>query len=237
MTDHSSGLGPNLLAVTSDRSIDFHKGLPEVQGRFGLTAAQIDWLKSRGISDPGKLVFPKQVHGDNIWRVTSKDAALAGRYEADAVVTNEVGLPIAVRTADCLPLLLYSQDKKVVAAVHAGWKGAKLEIAAKAVFVLQKEYGVQPQTLKAVIGPCIRRENYQVGPEFREHFPFGLVETPRGLCLDLAAVVTRQLLQSGLLQKDISDCRLCTYREQDRFYSFRREGEQAGRLIHLIMMI
>jgi YfiH family protein len=235
LTSHSSFFGPNIVAVTSDRAVDFHKGDPARTERFVLTESQREWLSGQDIPTPDTIVFPKQVHGDVIIRATLKDAALTGRYAADAVVTDQIGLPIAVRTADCAPILLLDPSKKVIAAVHAGWKSTKLLIVVKTVEVLKTEYGVTPSDLRAVIGPCIRRDSYQVGPEFREHFPDDVSETARGLCLDLAGANVRQLLGAGVRRDNVFNCGRDTFSDPT-LHSFRRDGETAGRMINLIVM-
>jgi len=232
---YSSFFGPKVTALTSDRSVDFHKGDSEQPERFVLTALQRDWLAAQGIAHSDGIIFPKQVHTDVIWRVTTQERALRGRFEADAVVTSEIALPIAVRTADCLPVLLYDPRKRVIAAVHAGWKSTKLAIVAKTVGVLKTEYGVRPSDLRAAFGPCIRRDSYQVGPEFKDHFPEDVQETARGLCLDLPAANVRQLVQAGVRSENIFDCGLDTFVDPS-LHSFRRDGERAGRLINLIML-
>ncbi|MEI6437929.1 MAG: peptidoglycan editing factor PgeF [Candidatus Omnitrophota bacterium] len=181
------------------------------------------------------VIFPKQVHGDVIWDVTAKDNALSGVHEADAIVTAETGLAVAVRTADCLPLLLFSPGKKVVAAVHAGWKSTRLDIVAKTVGLLKKKYGADPAGIKVAIGPCIRPRSYQVGAEFKAFFPKEVAELDGRLCFDIAAANRRQLLGQGILPENIFDSGYDTYADK-QWHSFRRDGDASGRSVHAIMM-
>ncbi len=234
--EYSKAFGSIGVAFSSGRSVDFHKGDPDHPDRFVLTAAQKEWLRACGLRYPEGVIFPKQVHGDNIWRVGAKEAGMRGRCEADAIVTAEPGVPIAVRTADCLPLLVLAPGKKVAAAIHAGWKSSKLGIAAKTLAVMRDDYGVRISEVRVALGPCIRRDSYRVGPEFREHFPHDVITCSGGLFLDLVAVNVRQLLEHGVRIENIHDCGLCTFSAEDRFFSFRREGESAGRMINLIML-
>ncbi|MBF0595064.1 MAG: polyphenol oxidase family protein [Candidatus Omnitrophica bacterium] len=225
-------LGVKVVAFSSDGSLDFLKGDPAATG-FKLTGQQRAFLERAGIK--GRVIFPKQVHGDVIWEVGPKDADQAGVYEADAVVTTTPGLGVAVRTADCLPLMLFAPGRNVVAAVHAGWKSTRLDIAAKTMALLKKKYLVDPATVRAAIGPCIRTQSCAVGPEFREYFPQEVVEGQDGLHFDIAAANRRQLLSEGVRAENIFDCGCDTFTDR-AWHSFRRDGEASGRLIHAIMM-
>ncbi|NLE64439.1 MAG: peptidoglycan editing factor PgeF [Elusimicrobia bacterium] len=234
LVDHAPFLGPDLIAFTSDSRIDFHKG-QRSEGPFALTPPQSEWLRGAGILSPDRLVFPRQVHGDRIWRAGLEDGRERGVLEADAVVTDIAGLPIAVRTADCVPVLLFDPSRRVVAAVHAGWKSTRLQIVRKTVADMGREFRVLPADLRAVIGPCIRRESYSVGPEFRAYFPEDVSKTPAGLFFDIASANRRQLLAEGLRPERIMDLGQDTFSDRN-FHSFRRDGERSGRMISVIMM-
>jgi YfiH family protein len=222
-------------AFTSTSEIDFMKGDP-VFTPYVLTAVQREYLKVRGIAPEKGIILPKQVHGDVIWKVAPKDVSRAGIFEADAIVTDIVGLAIGIRTADCLPALLYDPVRKVIAAVHAGWKSTKLEIARKTVEFLRSGYGVDPKNIRAAIGPCIRRESCAVGPEFREYFPRDTFSTPEGLHFDILSANMRQLTRSGVKRENIFDSGLCSFTDAARFHSFRRDADKSGRMISVIMM-
>ncbi len=112
-------------------------------------------------------VVMRQVHSDVIYRL---DAATAGRHEGDALMTNVPGLLLVVRTADCLPVLLVDEENRAVAAVHCGWRGTEKRILEKAVRAMGEAYGSKPETMFAVLGPCIGAACYEVGPEVREGF-------------------------------------------------------------------
>ena len=235
--DYSLFLDPVTFASTSDTSVNFHKSdlLRQAESGFPLSASQRAWLLGEGVFTPDSLVFPKQVHGDGIWIADNESSRQRGVYEADAVVTDQFRLPIAIRTADCLPILLHSSIKNVIGAVHAGWKSTRLEIVRKTISLLQERYGVQPQELKAVFGPCIRTESYVVGAEFREHFPEDVTERNGQLRFDLAGANLRQMIQAGVLRENVSDCLLDTV-SRPLLHSYRRDGEGAGRMLSFIMM-
>lgn len=226
-------LGKDVSAFTSDGTLDFLKGDPFSPRQFKMTDLQRSFLNTMGLKDG--VVFPKQVHGDVIWEVTAEDIVQAGVDEADAVVTAVPGLAVAVRTADCLPLLLYAPARRVAAAVHAGWKSTRLDIAAKTVALMKKKYAVDPGDILAVVGPCIRSASYPVGVEFKGFFPEEVAEREGSLYFDIAAANRRQLLGEGVRAQQIFDCGCDTYADRS-WHSFRRDGEASGRLIHAIMM-
>jgi hypothetical protein len=234
--DYGTVLGDGVLAATSDTGFDFHQPDRRSEGSFPLTPSQQAWLLGFGVDAPEKVVFPKQVHGAEIWVVDDQSSRQRGVFEADAVVTNRKDLPVAVRTADCLPILIFSPEKKAVAAVHAGWKGTQLHVARKTVATLQALFGADPRGLKVAFGPCIRRASYGVGEEFRSYFPEDVEELNGQLCLDLPAANLRQLLAAGVLKEHIFDCGLDTV-TRPQLHSFRRDGEKAGRMINVIVMI
>lgn len=233
-------LGHQVTAFSSDSQTDFLRPDPAVTGRFGFTAAQRKVLDAQGVQD--QVIFPKQVHGDVIWEVTKEDFLQTGVFEADAVVTSAEGLAVAVRTADCLPLLmaapttsLQNGSSWVIAAVHAGWKSTRLDIAAKTVALLKAKYAVDPSRIKAVIGPCIRISSYPVGGDFKEFFPKEVCERDGCIYFDIAAANVRQLQAEGVQRENISDCGCDTYSDKN-WHSFRRDADASGRLIHVIMI-
>ena len=233
--DYGTFFGEGVRAATSDTGFDFLRPDRRGEGSFPLTPSQQAWLRGQGVGRPDKVVFPKQVHGAEIWVVDEKSALQRGVFEADAVVTNRRDLPIAVRTADCLPVLIFSPQKMAVAAVHAGWKSTRQRIARTTVATLHSLFGADPRGLKVVLGPCIRRDSYRVGEEFRDLFPEDVRERNGGLCFDLAGANQRQLLAAGVLEENIYDCGLDTF-TRPQLHSFRRDGEQAGRMINVIVM-
>ncbi|MBF0619578.1 MAG: peptidoglycan editing factor PgeF [Candidatus Omnitrophica bacterium] len=235
MKDIVYGFGSSVVAVSSV-GIDFKDGDAAFKDKFVLTSAQKSWLQGYGVR-PGKVLFPKQVHGADVWCVTSQNADALFVHEADAVITNEPGLAVAVRTADCLPALFYDPVRRVIAAVHAGWKSSHLKIVGATLQAMKDAYGTDPKDVKAAIGPCIRTVSYPVGKEFKGYFPEDVIETPQGLRLDLSGANRRQMLAGGIRPENIADSNLCTFTDKERFYSFRRDADHAGRLISLIMMV
>lgn len=119
---------------------------------------------------PMKVVQAHQVHGDRVAAVTSADTTREELEGYDAIVTDVPGVAIGARTADCIPVLMYDTVHRAVAAVHSGWKGTVLKIAAKALSVMASKYGTRAADILAVIGPGIGPDSFQVGSEVAEAF-------------------------------------------------------------------
>ena len=192
--------------------------------------------------DVQHLVSMHQVHSATCQAVTHP---LAIRPEADALVTATPGLGLAVLTADCQPVLFADARAGVIGAAHAGWRGAVAGVL-EATLDAMEALGARRGDIVAVIGPCISQAAYEVGPEFldtfREEDPenarfFGTGPGDRML-FDLPGYGLHRLRAAGIGRAEWT--RHCTYRDSDRFYSFRRTthaGEaDYGRLISVIRL-
>jgi YfiH family protein len=168
----------------------------------------------------------KQIHSA---RVLVADEAGGCVGEGDAVITNRAGVPVSVRTADCLPILLVDPDRGAVAAIHAGWRGTAAHIVQEAVERMYAEFGSDPAGIHAAIGPGIGVCCYEVGAEVASQF--GMEGAAR---IDLASENLRQLRQAGLLGASIDVLGLCTKCDAARFHSYRRDKESAGRMISYV---
>lgn len=179
------------------------------------------------------LALPRQTHSDHVLWMHE-----AGRPEdTDAVITDVPGLCVCVKTADCIPVLLYDRKCRVVAAAHAGWRGTVSRIVSKTI----AKMGVPPSELSAIIGPGISQEAFEVGDEvyerFREAgFPMERIAVRKVKWhLDLWQANRWLLEEAGVL--DIHVAGMCTYKDSARFYSARREGIETGRNMNGIMLI
>jgi len=115
-----------------------------------------------------KIILLNQVHGIKFHYI-SKHSKFNNKFEGDALVTDKRGTPIAVLTADCVPILIYDKNRKMIAAIHAGWKGAYKNIVKKVVkFMIKK--GCSSKNIIAAIGPCISSDNYQVREDLIKKF-------------------------------------------------------------------
>ena len=154
--------------------------------------------------------------------------------EGDALISDQAGVSVGVKTADCVPILLVDPSIPVVAAIHAGWRGSAENIAAAAVREMAARWKTRPENLRAAIGPSIGVCCYEVGAEVARRFERWIpdVEQQGPVHLDLPAVNETQLRAAGVA--DIWKSGECTFCAADRFFSFRREREQAGRMVSFI---
>lgn len=170
----------------------------------------------------GNLATLKQIHSATCVPAVGRPGLLG---EGDALLENMPGAVVAVKTADCLPILLVDERRRAVAAVHAGWRGTVAHIAARAAEAMGARFGTEWRDLHAAIGPGIGLCCYEVGPEVAAHFG----GQGRGH-IDLAAENRRQLEAVGVTPGRVYASNLCTMCRPEEFHSFRRDQQAAGRL-------
>lgn len=200
---------------------------------------------------PDRLFVPYQVHSDAIAVLDNSFLSLPGEqqrkyiYETDALVTNEPTVCIAVTTADCVPVLLYAPDKKVIGVVHAGWKGTVQRIASKTIRLMKEQFGCTPEYIKAGIGPSIGFDAFEVGEEVVDAFitsGFNMEKIAKRnpgtgkAHVDLWLANQLQLQEEGVSEKNIEVAGICTYTHNETFFSARRLGIRSGRMLSGIMM-
>lgn len=217
----------NLGYTVNDNPMNVTSNLESLAHVFGFNKVQ--------------MVSPQQTHSKNIGIVKSTDEIY---NDTDALITNKAGICIFIRTADCVPVLLYDPVKNAVAAIHSGWKSTIQEISKHTIELMNKEYGTNPNDLIAGIGPSIGPAVYEVGPEVLEQFEikFGrdhiitpIKESDKGY-LNLWEVNQQILINSGVLEDNIEVAEICTYSNPGLFYSARRDGVKTGRLATGIML-
>lgn len=196
------------------------------------------------------LVAGNQVHGDEIMVVTKEhlgrghDSMERALPNVDALITNQVGVPLSSYYADCVPLFFLDPVNMVVGLAHAGWKGTVSSIAAKTVAKMNLEYGSKPADILAGIGPSIGACCYIVGNQVIErlssafNFWHELVKNcgDDHWMLDLWETNRRVLLAAGLKDENIAVAGICTSCNSDFLFSHRASGGSAGRMASLIML-
>ncbi len=191
--------------------------------------------------DLNNFVFQQQVHGAKCSIVESKDKA-KGVYsyasalnDNDAMITATKGVCITVMAGDCVPLLFFDTQNKVIAAAHAGWRGTYKKIAQKTVEKMTQRFNSKPKYIIAGIGPSISAPHYEVDDlvynEFKKHIPgynkfFSEGKEKGKYYLDLWAANKAQLLSAGLKEANIEISALCTYADNHLFFSARRGEEE-----------
>lgn len=240
----SAGVVLNLLAA--------NRGLRHAFGTKKLTNEK---RLAQAVDQQGiPVVSVHQVHGDGILvvdRSTEDWIAALKKMEAprgtegyDAIVTDQPGVILAVRTADCLPVLMFDPRQRVIAAVHAGWRGALCEVVPKTVRCMMDRFSSQPQTLVIGIGPSIRSCCYEVGemvlaPLAARYSDWRGVVKESGdkkAVLNLQELIRRQLLELGAPADQIEIAQACTACDHERFFSYRRDGKRAGSMWSGIVM-
>jgi YfiH family protein len=188
------------------------------------------------------FVVANQTHSDHIKVIERNEAkGWQGLEDAiedcDVLLTNVKGVVLTILTADCVPVLLYDEKQKVVAAVHAGWKGTKAKIVAKTVQKMKEYYGCDPVNIVAGIAPSIGQCCYEVDKNVAEHF-FDISESFTSVgekfMLDLPLINKKQLLVAGLKKENIEMSHICTACEVDHFFSYRKEKGCSGRFMSMI---
>jgi len=183
----------------------------------------------------------RQVHGVGVAVVRAGSGPDWTPPEADVIVSDDPDTALVVRVADCAPVLIADTRLGVVAAAHAGWRGAAQGAAPAAVNALHEHFGSQPRDLVAAIGPCLGICCGEVGPEVVEAFAnaghartqiarwFRPGEGDR-FYLDLAGASAEQLATVGVLPENIHVSGICTKSHPQLFHSYRAHGREAGRL-------
>lgn len=196
--------------------------------------------------DAANLVSPYQIHSPDVIVVTGPFEDGADR-KADALVTKTRGLAIGVATADCGPVLFADPQARVIGAAHSGWKGAFGGVLQNTVAAMES-LGASKSGIRAVLGPTISQDAYEVGPEFHDRFVADNPENtryfepsgqPQHFMFDLPAFITDRLRDLGL--RHVGGTGHCTYKDEDRFFSYRRTTHRKepdyGRQISAIALL
>jgi YfiH family protein len=217
----------------------FNLGNPsgcETQDDYGRIFANYRLLQEAAGCPAGDWCRLHQVHGAGVVRVRRGDV-VDKTTQGDALVSDDPTRAIAVRVADCTPVLMASEDGNVVAAVHAGWRGVVAGVTTAAL----KGMGVAPARVVAAIGPCIGFDAFEVGGEVLDTFtrafgpeaPIRRRDDGKGH-VDLRECLRRQLIAAGVPQEQIDTTDRCTFRDRREFYSHRRDNGVTGRMAAMI---
>lgn len=191
---------------------------------------------------PKEPTWLTQTHSNNIIRLTADN--LQQLFNADAAYTTEKNIICCVMTADCLPILLCNEQATWVAAIHAGWKGIANGIIRKLVSLYKNEIGGEVSDLHVWVGPAISEKVYEVGADVKEAFvqqdsalKKAFKETHNNKYLLNSVKAARlQLMLCGINEKSISSPSFCTYQEHERFFSYRRDGVNSGRMASMVWL-
>ena len=190
----------------------------------------------------GELLTLRQVHSGRVC-VVERPPGAWDPPEGDALAAAHAGAALGVRSADCFPVLVADPVAGAVAAVHSGWRGTLAGILAETVGALGRAFGSRPGDLHVAVGPGIRSCCFEVGPEVAAAFAAGYPGAarpapgrPGKFLLDLPRVLEAQLEAAGVARGRRYDSGLCTFCNPREFFSYRREGAAAGRMMSVIAL-
>jgi YfiH family protein len=188
--------------------------------------------------DLSRLILLDQTQQDQILLLKEPAITLPSPLEYDALVTDVPDTYLGILTADCLPIFVVDQKRRVIAAIHAGRQGTALHIMTKVLKKMEKEFGCPLRDLLISMGPSIGPCCYEIDERVfhQEWEPFSISRAGRRWMVDLAKINIAQMMEKGIQQKQISWINLCTNCQSDLFFSYRRE-RRTGRQLSFIGMI
>lgn len=192
----------------------------------------------------GLWIKTKQTHSDHIRVIHKNEEDLPQRLEdTDGVVTDKPDLLVITTFADCTPILIYDPVKQVIANVHSGWRGTVQKIGAKALTLMEQEFGVNPQDCMATIGPNIQACCFEVGSDVKEIFENTFIDVPNlsqyiqakgeKYFIDTAKINKDVLGQMGIPKENIYESHICTKCNSEELHSYRAEKDASGRSVML----
>jgi YfiH family protein len=193
-----------------------------------------------------RLISVRQVHGNDVLTIDGpvrEGQSFDGGW--DALMTNQPGIMVAVRTADCVPVLLHDPARRIVAAVHAGWRGAVAGIVPNTIAAMNGRFGGKAAALRMAIGPsagaCCYEVDEPVLSKLRAAFPDWrqviAEQSSLKALLDLRELIRRQAILSGLAAHNIAVANACTMCHPNLFFSYRREGVVKRTMVSGIALI
>ncbi len=215
-------------------------GIPGLNCGFNTEAPDRETESNRGQLfnelglDGERVAFVRQVHGSTVLEVSG-----GGRFgEADAMVTETIGLTLAIQVADCAAVLLADPESDVIGAVHAGWRGALDGVLPNTVQKMMRLASARPDRMIAYISPSICQKHFEVGEEVASRFPEPYVDRERFSKphVDLKGYLHRQLINEGIPENQVEVAPDCTMENEELYYSYRRDGKKAGRMLSLIRL-
>ncbi|MEX1137283.1 MAG: peptidoglycan editing factor PgeF [Balneolales bacterium] len=213
-------------------TLGFSLGLLGTEDDTVIESNRQDWLAFLGLEDQ-PLALGKQVHGNEVRTVDDSTF----QDNTDGLVTTQKNLALGILVADCAAVLLADRENGVIAAVHAGWRGAVQGILQNAVAKMVLS-GADVDCIEAFISPCISLKEFEVGEEVARMFSQEFVDytsytKPH---IDLKNFVIYELQKAGLQEGNIENNPLCTVKEADTLHSYRRDKVQSGRMMAVISM-
>jgi len=218
-------IGRTLYALHADVVCGMTQTVPE-----GVAGSERQALALAYAMEPQQVRMLTQVHGTT---VVQADAPTEG-MQGDAMIAIADNVLLAVRVADCCPILVYDPPTHAIAAIHSGWRGTAGNIVGATLRAMTDAYGSTPSTMLVLVGPCASGDRYVVRTDVASHFPMDV--KPIGddqFLFSNRDAVSRQLLNAGILPAHIIHDPSCTIADT-RYHSYRRDGQRAGRSLAYI---
>lgn len=178
----------------------------------------------------------KQIHSDIVRIIKSEDIGVT--KEADAMITDIQDVPLMIYTADCVPIVLVDKKRKIIADIHAGWRGTYAEIVVKTIKSMLNNFGSNPEDIVAIIGPAIGPCCYEVSKELvdkfntivtNKDFKFYIIKEDR-FYIELTKINSYLLEKCGVKKENIQNLNICTSCQNDKFYSYRKDNKTDKRI-------
>lgn len=222
------------------KSLNFSYNSGDAIGNVDKNRAKLAEVLQISVSD---LHFPDQCHTTNVQWVSGNCSTFK---ETDALITKSRNIAIAVLSADCVPILFYDRKKEVIAAAHAGWRGTVNGVVGNVIAEMVNAGGCLPKDIIVAIGPSIQQVNYEVGEEVADAVKSINIADVNSILLsskkkghwllNLPELNKQILLGEGVLECHIETMKLCTFDNEDLFFSARRDGFHCGRFGAVIML-
>lgn len=211
-----------------DRYEDVCKNFDLAASVFGLTR--------------NNVVRAFQKHTNNVLKVGIDNCSKTFDFGVDGLVTNEKNVLLAIKTADCAPVVFYEKNGKCCGAVHSGWRGTFGDISENAINLMKSEYSIKPKNILVAIGPYICMDCYEVGDELFELFfnkdkkYSDCFKKYNGIYhFDNARAIVHDLIDCGISENNISVCDACTCHDEN-YFSHRRQGFKRGSLASFVVL-
>ncbi len=201
-------------------------------------------VKSKIKTKSKHIFFVKQIHSNKFVFLNNNSNISNRSKRADAIISEKKKMPIAILTADCVPILIFDKKREMIAAIHAGWRGAYKGIIQKVIKFMFKK-NCNPKNMTVAIGPCISKENYEVKNKFREKFIkkdrdniYFFSNKKNKIYFDLPNYVKKQVKLNKI--KNIDQLNIDTFNKKNNYFSARRSlklnNNDYGRNISIIMI-
>ncbi|WP_291568488.1 peptidoglycan editing factor PgeF [Clostridium sp. UBA2485] len=217
----------NIVFSTSKNNLNFNKRTKEGQNNLN---------NLKDLFKLDEVIYLNQIHSD-IVHIYENDNIT--NLDGDSIITSKNKTAIGIFTADCVPVIIVDNKKKVVAAIHSGWKGTFNLIVTKTIEKIIKEYGCNEEDLKVYIGPHNKECCYEVSEELIEKFKalpiYKYENISNGRYLNLQECIRVQLTNLNIKKDNIYSADICTYCNSEyKLYSYRKEHEKEGRLFSFV---